>query len=83
MSDIPEHKAVRLGRSREVSKIETVRLEVIRNDHLAVPDFTPEVLKDIYTCLRGGLTPSQIVSERGLHPEAVEKEYLRHLQMCN
>ncbi len=71
------------GKSRELSKTETVRLEPMRNDHLAVPDLDQKDLKDLYIRFRHGSTPSQIISELGLHPEAVEKEYLRHLQMSN
>jgi hypothetical protein len=71
------------GQSRELSKTETVRLEPMRNDHLAVPDLDQKDLKELYIRFRHGSTPSQIISELGLHPEAVEKEYLRHLQMSN
>jgi hypothetical protein len=71
------------GRSRELSKTETVRLEPMRNDHLAVPDLDQKDLKELYMRVRHYSTPSQIISELGLHPEAVEKEYLRHLQMNN
>lgn len=62
-----------------VSKTEKVRLEVEVNNHISVPPLGVEELKGLYADFSAGQSVPEIISKRGLHPEAVEIEYRRYL----
>jgi hypothetical protein len=68
---------------REVSQTEKVRLEVEANDHVSAPPLEGEALKALYSDFRSGRSASEIVANRGFHPEAVEIEERRYLRMLS
>lgn len=53
------------------------------NSLLNIPQLTPEGLSKLYSELRLGKRPAQIISEHGFHPELVQNEYQRYLRLEN
>jgi uncharacterized membrane protein YheB (UPF0754 family) len=60
------------------------RLKPEGNHHyqyLNIPDLDSEGMKKLYTEFEAGKKPSKIIADHGFHPEVVEKEYQRFMEM--
>jgi hypothetical protein len=49
--------------------------------HLNIPDLDSEGIKKLYTEFKAGKKPPEIIADHGFHPEVVEKEYQRFMEM--
>src|SRR5918999_645423 len=49
--------------------------------YLNVPDLDREGIKKLYTEFKEGKKPADIIADHGFHPEVVEKEFQRFLEM--
>ena len=68
----------------DTSPISSRRLKSEGNHHypyLNIPDLDSEGIKKLYTEFNAGKKPPKIIAEHGFHPEVVEKEYQRFMEM--
>jgi hypothetical protein len=68
----------------DTSPISSRRLKSEGNHHypyLNIPDLDLEGIKKLYTEFNAGKKPPKIIAEHGFHPEVVEKEYQRFMEM--
>ena len=75
---------VMVAAESDTSFLPSRRLKPEGNHHyqyLNVPDLDKEGIKKLYTGFKDGKKPADIIADHGFHPEAVEKEYQRFMQM--
>jgi hypothetical protein len=68
----------------DTSSLPSRRLKSEGNHHypyLNIPDLDPEGIKKLYTEFNAGKKPPNIIADHGFHPEVVEKEYQRFMEM--
>jgi hypothetical protein len=68
----------------DTSSLPSGRLKPDGNHHypyLNVPDLDSEGIKKLYSEFKAGKKPPDIIADHGFHPEVVEKEYQRFMQM--
>jgi hypothetical protein len=68
----------------DTSSLPSRRLKSEGNHHypyLNIPDLDSEGIKKLYTEFKAGKKPPEIIADHGFHPEVVEKEYQRFMEM--
>ena len=68
----------------DTSSLPSRRLKSEGNHHypyLNIPDLDGEGIKKLYTEFQAGKKPPEIIADHGFHPEVVEKEYQRFMEM--
>jgi hypothetical protein len=68
----------------DTSSLPSRRLKSEGNHHypyLNIPDLDREGMMKLYTEFEAGKKPSKIIADHGFHPEVVEKEYQRFMEM--
>jgi hypothetical protein len=68
----------------DTTSLPSRRLKSEGNHHypyLNIPDLDSEGMKKLYTEFEAGKKPSKIIADHGFHPEVVEREYQRFMQM--
>jgi hypothetical protein len=68
----------------DTSSLPSRRLKPDGNHHypyLNIPDLDREGIKKLYTEFNAGKKPPNIIADHGFHPEVVEKEYQRFMEM--
>jgi hypothetical protein len=68
----------------DTSSLPSRRLKPNGNYHypyLNIPDLDSEGMKKLYTEFRADKKPSEIIADHGFHPEVVEREYQRFMEM--
>ncbi len=68
----------------DTSSLPSRRLKSEGNHHypsLNIPDLDQEGIKKLYTEFNAGKKPPNIIADHGFHPEVVEKEYQRFMEM--